>query len=308
MIVDDYSRCAWSYFAQKKKDLHGIFQKHVDKLQALGYRIQYIRCDNAGENVTGIQHVPDSAGIQVEYTAPYTPQQNGVVERCFVTIRWCSNAMLLKAALTEADCRLLWAEAAATATNLRNWISSRRDTKPPMSLFQHGNPIQLPTLVEFGKPGFVTRRGIQAHSASRARRCIMVGYAPTHTHDTYRLFDLHTRRIILSRDVVWTGRDPQIGEDDVGAISDTTPTATLSDGAQPPTLGPLEAPFASNATTTQPNTTTQPTTTTATQPTTTTGLSPQPPTTPITIAPSPQHTCTSRIPMPQVRTTGMTTR
>ena len=90
---------------------------------------------------------------------PNTPQQNGVVERCFVTFRWQSNAMLLKAPLLAADHKLLWAEAATMATHLCNWLATRSSPQSPLQLFQHGKAPHLPKLVEFGKLGFVTCRG-----------------------------------------------------------------------------------------------------------------------------------------------------
>jgi hypothetical protein len=40
-------------------------------------------------------------GIQIEYTAPNTPQQNGVVERKFVTIRDRSCAAMINAKLND---------------------------------------------------------------------------------------------------------------------------------------------------------------------------------------------------------------
>ena len=48
------------------------------------YKIQVktIKCDNAGENkVLEIESDKNKLGIIFEYTAPGTPQQNGVVER-----------------------------------------------------------------------------------------------------------------------------------------------------------------------------------------------------------------------------------
>ena len=43
--------------------------------------VQFLQCDNAGENIAGLKAVCDSNGITMEFTAPHTPQMNGVVER-----------------------------------------------------------------------------------------------------------------------------------------------------------------------------------------------------------------------------------
>ena len=37
----------------------------------------------------------------------------------------------------------------------------------------------------------------------KAMKYAMVGYALDHTEDTYRLYNLETKRVVLSRDVRW---------------------------------------------------------------------------------------------------------
>ena len=50
-------------------------------------QVKIIRCDNAGANkVLERESAKNELGIIFEYTAPGTPQQNGVVERAFVTV------------------------------------------------------------------------------------------------------------------------------------------------------------------------------------------------------------------------------
>ena len=45
-----------------------------------------MRCDNTGENLALTQQcAAEDLGIEFEFTAPDTPQQNGVVERAFAT-------------------------------------------------------------------------------------------------------------------------------------------------------------------------------------------------------------------------------
>jgi len=48
--------------------------------------VHHIRCDNTGENrALEIACIDKELGIVFEYTAPGTPQQNGIVERAFAT-------------------------------------------------------------------------------------------------------------------------------------------------------------------------------------------------------------------------------
>ena len=56
----------------------------------------------------------------MEFTAPHTPQHNGVAERGFVIVRQRALAMMLSAKLTDEYQGLLWAEAVHTATRLTN--------------------------------------------------------------------------------------------------------------------------------------------------------------------------------------------
>ena len=55
-------------------------------------------------------------GITFEYTAPGTPQQNGVVERVCVTLIGRGRAMMNYAGFTVNKRQEMWCEAAQTAS------------------------------------------------------------------------------------------------------------------------------------------------------------------------------------------------
>ena len=86
-----------------------------------------IRCDNAGEN-RKLKETLDLEGfnIKFEFTEPYTPQQNGVVERAFATLYGRVRAMLNGACLEKRLREYLWAECASTETMLQNSIIKKR--------------------------------------------------------------------------------------------------------------------------------------------------------------------------------------
>jgi len=66
-----------------------------------GYEIKFIRYDNAGEIKTAMELLQEKlGGIILEYTAPHTPQQNGVVERRVPTLKMRASAMMKDANLT----------------------------------------------------------------------------------------------------------------------------------------------------------------------------------------------------------------
>ena len=74
-------------------------------------------------------------GISFEYTAPGTPQQNGVVERAFVTVMGSTRAMMNYAGFTMAKRQQLWCEAAQTTTLLDNIFIQDSAKSPPFTQF-----------------------------------------------------------------------------------------------------------------------------------------------------------------------------
>ena len=66
---------------------------------------------------------------------PGTSQQNGAVERAFVTVIGRIRAMMNHAGFTMAKKQQLWSEAAQTATLLDNILVQERAKSPPFTLF-----------------------------------------------------------------------------------------------------------------------------------------------------------------------------
>ena len=73
--------------------------------------------------------------IIFEYTAPGTPQQNGVVERSFVTVMGHARGMMNHAGFTMVKRQELWCEAAWTATLLDNILVQDSVKSPPFTQF-----------------------------------------------------------------------------------------------------------------------------------------------------------------------------
>ena len=93
-------------------------------------QVKIIRCYNAGENkVLERESDKNELGIIFEYTAPGTPQQNGVVERAFVTVMGRARAMMNHAGLTMDKRQQLWCEAAQTSTMLDNILVQQAEPK-----------------------------------------------------------------------------------------------------------------------------------------------------------------------------------
>ena len=98
--------------------------------------MKIIRCDNAGENkVLERESAKNKLGIIFEYTAPGTPQQNGVVERAFGTVMGRARAMMNHAGFTMAKRQQLCCEAAQTAKMLDNVLVQESAKTPPFTQF-----------------------------------------------------------------------------------------------------------------------------------------------------------------------------
>ena len=85
-----------------------------------------MRLDNSGENIklknelTSNFNYPDIRNITIEFTAPHTPQQNGVVERSFAYLYDKVISMLNRAGFPLNLRELFWAECCNMATQLYN--------------------------------------------------------------------------------------------------------------------------------------------------------------------------------------------
>jgi transposase InsO family protein len=80
-----------------KSEAQGIVKKFIRRAQnEYELKIKNVRSDNGSEfRNTNVEEFLDEEGIKHEFSAPYTPQQNGIVER--------KNRMLNEATRTKLD-------------------------------------------------------------------------------------------------------------------------------------------------------------------------------------------------------------
>ena len=79
-------------------------------------------------------------------------------------------------------------------------------TKPPHTLFYGEDAKYARSLKTFGEMTVVAiheGKKMRSKLDNRGKTCMFVGYADDHTKDVYRFLNIHTKRIILSRDVRW---------------------------------------------------------------------------------------------------------
>jgi hypothetical protein len=62
-------------------------------MKASGIKVKTVRGDNVKEQIIPSKNMCWANGVMVVYVAPYTPQQNGKVERVFPTDLKMANTM-----------------------------------------------------------------------------------------------------------------------------------------------------------------------------------------------------------------------
>ncbi|KAK1616885.1 hypothetical protein QYE76_022402 [Lolium multiflorum] len=138
VIVDDYSRYSWVFLLKSKDETHRELITFAKKAQrTYESEIKAIRTDNGTEfkNYT-TQEFVDDEGIKHEFSAPYTPQQNGVVERKNRTIIEMARTMLSEFNSPHN----FWGEAISTAVHYSNRLFLRPSTtKLHMSFSQNSH-------------------------------------------------------------------------------------------------------------------------------------------------------------------------
>ena len=169
--------------------------------------IKRIRLDNSGET-RSLQKECDKAnlGITFEFTAPGTPQQNSVAERRIPTLMGRARAMLIQAGVESKYKGEFWCEVISTATKRDNIMVRPERTKPPHTLFYWEDAKYTRSLRTFGEMAVIAiheGKRMRSKLDDRGKTCMFVGYADDHTKDVYRFLNIHTRRIILGRDVRW---------------------------------------------------------------------------------------------------------
>ncbi|KAL0426174.1 UNVERIFIED_CONTAM: Retrovirus-related Pol polyprotein from transposon RE1 [Sesamum radiatum] len=199
-IVDDFSRATWVFLMKHKSQSISILQNFYQMiLTQFDKMIKVVRTDNGLEFLSEqCQSFFLTKGVIHHKTCPYSPQQNGVVERKHKHLLQIARALMFQSAIPSK----FWTEAILTATFIVNRLpTSVLQWKSPYEVL-YNKPVDYSVLKVFGCLAFATN--LQPHKskfAKRAHRCIFVGYAPG--QKGYKLFDLDDNVMLISCDVVF---------------------------------------------------------------------------------------------------------
>jgi transposase InsO family protein len=96
IFIDDFSIRTWVYLLKLKRKFFDKFLAYKALVEnQYGHQIQRSIIYNGGEYVNNnFTSYCTTLGIQMQQTIPYTPQQNGVVERKNRTLKEMANCMI----------------------------------------------------------------------------------------------------------------------------------------------------------------------------------------------------------------------
>jgi transposase InsO family protein len=98
VVVDDYSRYAWVFFLEDKSETFGFVRDLIVRLknERHGNAIRAIHSDNGSEfKNSSFDAFCRDLGLEHQYSTPYVPPQNGVVERKIeLFVRWLGRCSM----------------------------------------------------------------------------------------------------------------------------------------------------------------------------------------------------------------------
>ena len=147
-------------------------------------------------------------GVIFGLTAPGTPLQNSVAERRIPMLMGRARAMLIQAVHDSKGIGEFWCEIIFTATKLDNIMVRPDRTKPPYTFFYNKDAKYINHMRTFGEMAVVAiheGKKMRSKLDNRGKTCTpyVCWICRRSCWDVYRFLNIHTKRIIMSRDVRW---------------------------------------------------------------------------------------------------------
>jgi hypothetical protein len=240
LIVDDHNRYMWIDLMATKDQALMYFKKFRAAVELeSGNRLKAFRSDRGGEfNSGAFSSFCHEHGIKRNTTTPYTPQQNGVVERrnqTVVEMAWC----LLKSMHVPAQ---FWGEAVQVAVYLLT-PTKCLDDRTPYEMWYGRKPV-VKHLRTFGCTAYVKRVGSGISKLSdRFIPGVFLGYESG--IKGFRVYSPATSKLLVSRDVIfdektawnWDGNASRLRDDKAAVVPDAFQVQSLDDSISGPTIG-----------------------------------------------------------------------
>jgi hypothetical protein len=201
LLVDDSNQFMWLRTLRSKDhaaDAIKLYQRIAEA--ETGQKLKAFRSDRDGEFTSNefVEHCVKH-GVRRQLTAPYSPQQNGVVERRNQTVVGTAHCMLKSKGLPG----WLWGgEAVAMTVYVLNRLSTKGvQGMTPFEVWygkkpavQHLRTFRCVVHVKDTTPNL---KKLDEHN----RRMIFIGYEPG--SKAFRAYDPLTRKVHVTRDVIF---------------------------------------------------------------------------------------------------------
>jgi hypothetical protein len=224
VIVDDFSRFTWVFFLQDKSETQGTLKRFLRRAQnEFELKVKKIRSDNSEFKNLQVEEYLEEEGIKHEFSAPYIPQQNGVVERKNRTLINMARTMLGEYKMPER----FWLEAVNTACHAINRLYLHRLLKKTSYELLTGNKPNVSYFRVFGSKCYIlVKKGRHSKFAPKSVEGFLLGYDSN--TKAYRVFNKSLGLVEVSSDVVFgeTNGSPR-EQVDLDDLDEEVPTAAM---------------------------------------------------------------------------------
>ncbi|KAG7544005.1 Zinc finger CCHC-type [Arabidopsis thaliana x Arabidopsis arenosa] len=196
-IVDDCTRVTWIYMLRNKSEVSTQFHAFISYVKTqYNSVIKAIRTDNAPE--LAFNDIIKQYGMIHQFSCPYTPQQNSVVERKHQHLLNVARALLFQSNVPLA----YWSDCIHTSVFLINRIPSvLLENMSPYEKLLKKKP-QYSFLRSFGCLCYVSTLQKDRNKFSpRAEKCVFLGYSTG--YKGYKVLHLDTNIVSVSRNVIF---------------------------------------------------------------------------------------------------------
>ena len=200
-FIDDFSGLITVYFLKNKSDATQATKKFIADMAPYG-KIKRIRSDNGGE-YTGkaYEDLLIENKIRHEFSAPFSPHQNGTAERSWRTLFNVARSMLLESNLPKS----LWTYAVRHASFTRNRCYSKQIGTTPYEKFLSKKP-DLKKIHKFGENCY---SHVIKPASKLCKRGEPAQYIGQDTHSPASLVYRHDQdKVVKARSIVYITEKP----------------------------------------------------------------------------------------------------
>uniref|UniRef100_A0A1Y1KVS3 Integrase catalytic domain-containing protein n=1 Tax=Photinus pyralis TaxID=7054 RepID=A0A1Y1KVS3_PHOPY len=198
-FTDHYTHFSQIYLMKRKDEVYDLFREYVALVTSkFETQISNLRCDNGGEYCSQqFKKFCKEKGIQIQYTVPRNPEQNGVSERFNRTVLNMARSMIFDAGMEKS----FWGEAVRCATYILNRLptSAIKPGSTPADLW-YNREVSLENIRVFGAKAYAhVPATLRSKLDVRSNQMVMIGYVS----NGYRLWNPVNKKVITARSIIF---------------------------------------------------------------------------------------------------------